>query len=105
MDNQILRDLFDAVARASEVLAVDTTFRSQVRTARDRLPPTRVGSRGNVQEWLADWIEPERTHRHVSHLYGLHPSNQITRRGTPQLYEAARRTLDLRGDDGTGWST
>ncbi|MFI5927743.1 glycosyl hydrolase family 95 catalytic domain-containing protein [Micromonospora sp. NPDC051543] len=104
MDNQILRDLFDAVARASEVLGVDTTFRSQVRTARDRLAPTKVGSRGNVQEWLADWVETERNHRHVSHLYGLHPSNQITKRGTPQLYEAARRTLELRGDDGTGWS-
>ena len=104
MDNQILRDLFDAAARASEVLGVDTTFRSQVRTAKDRLPPSRVGSRGNVQEWLADWIETERTHRHVSHLYGLHPSNQITKRGTPALYEAARRTLELRGDDGTGWS-
>jgi alpha-L-fucosidase 2 len=55
-------------------------------------------------EWLYDWVEPERTHRHVSHLYGLHPSNQITRRGTPQLFEAAKRTLELRGDDGTGWS-
>jgi alpha-L-fucosidase 2 len=104
MDNQILRDLFEGVARASEVLGVDTTFRSQVRTAKDRLPPMRVGSRGNIQEWLADWVETERTHRHVSHLYGLHPSNQITRRGTPQLFEAARRTLELRGDDGTGWS-
>ncbi|MFG1885662.1 glycoside hydrolase N-terminal domain-containing protein [Micromonospora sp. NPDC049102] len=104
MDNQILRDLFDATARASEVLGVDTTFRSQVRTARDRLAPSRVGSRGNIQEWLADWVETERNHRHVSHLYGLHPSNQITKRGTPQLYEAARRTLELRGDDGTGWS-
>ncbi|TDC44464.1 glycoside hydrolase family 95 protein, partial [Micromonospora sp. KC207] len=104
MDNQILRDLFDAAARASETLGVDTTFRSQVRTAKDRLPPSRVGSRGNIQEWLADWVETERTHRHVSHLYGLHPSNQITKRGTPQLYEAARRTLELRGDDGTGWS-
>ncbi|WP_422741434.1 glycosyl hydrolase family 95 catalytic domain-containing protein [Micromonospora sp. WMMD754] len=104
MDNQILRDLFDAAARAGEVLGVDTTFRSQARTARDRLPPSRVGSRGNVQEWLADWVETERTHRHVSHLYGLHPGNQITRRGTPALYEAARKTLELRGDDGTGWS-
>ncbi|EEP73574.1 large secreted protein [Micromonospora sp. ATCC 39149] len=104
MDNQILRDLFNGVALASEVLGVDATFRTQVRTAKDRLPPTKVGSRGNVQEWLADWVETERTHRHVSHLYGLHPSNQITKRGTPQLYEAARRTLELRGDDGTGWS-
>ncbi|MEU4422276.1 glycoside hydrolase N-terminal domain-containing protein [Actinoplanes sp. NPDC024001] len=104
MDNQILRDLFNAVARATEVLGVDASFRSQVLAARDRLAPTRVGSRGNIQEWLADWVETERTHRHVSHLYGLHPSNQITRRGTPQLYQAARQTLELRGDDGTGWS-
>ncbi|GAA1762536.1 glycosyl hydrolase family 95 catalytic domain-containing protein [Luedemannella helvata] len=104
MDNQILRDLFDGVARASEVLGVDATLRTEVRSARDRLAPMRVGSRGNIQEWLADWIETERTHRHVSHLYGLHPSNQITKRGTPQLHEAARRTLELRGDDGTGWS-
>jgi alpha-L-fucosidase 2 len=104
MDNQIIRDLFDACARASEVLGVDTTFRTQVRTARDRLAPMKVGSRGNIQEWLYDWVETERSHRHVSHLYGLHPSNQITKRGTPQLYEAARKTLELRGDDGTGWS-
>ncbi|MFY1699320.1 glycosyl hydrolase family 95 catalytic domain-containing protein [Solwaraspora sp. WMMA2101] len=104
MDNQILRDLFDGVARASEVLGVDPTLRTQVRAARDRLAPMRIGSRGNIQEWLADWVEPERNHRHVSHLYGLHPGNQITRRGTPQLFEAARRTLEIRGDDGTGWS-
>ncbi|MCA2215475.1 glycosyl hydrolase family 95 catalytic domain-containing protein [Jidongwangia harbinensis] len=104
MDNQILRDLFNGCARASEVLGVDAAFRTQVLAARDRLAPMRVGSRGNIQEWLADWVETERAHRHVSHLYGLHPSNQITRRGTPQLHEAARRTLELRGDDGTGWS-
>jgi alpha-L-fucosidase 2 len=104
MDNQILRDLFNGCARASEILRVDAAFRTQVLATRDRLAPMRVGSRGNIQEWLADWIETERAHRHVSHLYGLHPSNQITRRGTPQLYEAARRTLELRGDDGTGWS-
>ncbi|MEV4350037.1 glycoside hydrolase N-terminal domain-containing protein [Actinoplanes sp. NPDC049596] len=104
MDNQILRDLFTGVARAGETLGVDAGFRTQVLAARDRLAPMKVGSRGNIQEWLADWVETERTHRHVSHLYGLHPSNQITRRGTPQLYQAARQTLELRGDDGTGWS-
>lgn len=104
MDNQILRDLFAGVARAAEALGVDASFRTQVLAARDRLAPMRVGSRGNIQEWLADWVETERTHRHVSHLYGLHPSNQITRRGTPQLHQAARQTLELRGDDGTGWS-
>jgi alpha-L-fucosidase 2 len=104
MDMQILRDLFDGCARASEVLGVDAGFRSQVQTARGRLAPMKVGSRGNIQEWLYDWVETEPNHRHVSHLYGLHPSNQITRRGTPQLFEAARRTLELRGDAGTGWS-
>ncbi|TQS21705.1 glycosyl hydrolase family 95 catalytic domain-containing protein [Microbispora hainanensis] len=104
MDNQILRDLFNGCAKAGEVLGVDASFRSQVLAARDRLPPMKVGSRGNIQEWLYDWVETEQNHRHVSHLYGLHPSNQITKRGTPTLYNAARRTLELRGDDGTGWS-
>jgi alpha-L-fucosidase 2 len=104
MDMQILRDLFDGCASASEVLGVDAGFRDQVRAARARLAPMKVGSRGNIQEWLYDWVETEQNHRHISHLYGLHPSNQITRRGTPALYDAARRTLELRGDAGTGWS-
>ncbi|MET7392896.1 glycoside hydrolase N-terminal domain-containing protein [Dactylosporangium sp. NPDC005572] len=104
MDNQILRDLFTGVAQAGQVLGVDTDFRTRVLAARDRLPPMKIGSRGNIQEWLYDWVETEQYHRHISHLYGLHPSNQVTRRGTPALYTAARRTLELRGDDGTGWS-
>ena len=104
MDNQILRDLFNGVRPGQRGARRGRHFRTQVLATRDRLPPMRVGSRGNIQEWLDDWVEPERTHRHVSHLYGLHPSNQITKRGTPQLYDAARRTLELRGDDGTGWS-
>ncbi|WP_035738244.1 glycosyl hydrolase family 95 catalytic domain-containing protein, partial [Glycomyces arizonensis] len=104
MDMQILRDLFDGCDRAAEVLGVDADFRTEVQAARARLAPMRIGSRGNIMEWLYDWIEPETGHRHVSHLYGLHPSNQITRRGTPELFEAARRTLELRGDAGTGWS-
>ncbi|MEO3764123.1 glycoside hydrolase family 95 protein [Streptomyces sp. B8F3] len=104
MDMQILRDLFDGCARAGEILGVDADFRGQVLAARERLAPTRIGARGNIQEWLYDWTETEQFHRHVSHLYGLHPGNQITKRGTPELFEAARRTLELRGDDGTGWS-
>ena len=104
MDNQILRDLFNGCASASEVLGIDADFRGQVVAARDRLAPMRVGSRGNIMEYLHDWIETDPQHRHVSHLYGLHPSNQITKRGTPQLFTAARRTLELRGDAGTGWS-
>jgi alpha-L-fucosidase 2 len=104
MDMQILRDLFTGCAKASEVLGVDEDFRARVLATRERLAPMRIGSRGNIQEWLYDWVETEPNHRHVSHLYGLHPSNQITKRGTPELYDAARRTLELRGDDGTGWS-
>ncbi|WP_407562286.1 glycosyl hydrolase family 95 catalytic domain-containing protein [Streptomyces sp. 184] len=104
MDMQILRDLFDGCARAGEILGVDADFRGQVLAARERLAPMRIGARGNIQEWLHDWTETEQSHRHVSHLYGLHPGNQITKRGTPELFEAARRTLELRGDDGTGWS-
>ncbi|WP_233558797.1 glycosyl hydrolase family 95 catalytic domain-containing protein [Micromonospora radicis] len=104
MDNQILVDLFNGCAQASKLLKTDADFRAQVLAARDRLAPMQIGSRGNIQEWLYDWVETERTHRHVSHLYGLSPSNQITRRGTPELFEAARRTLEIRGDDGTGWS-
>ncbi|MEV0718288.1 glycoside hydrolase N-terminal domain-containing protein [Asanoa sp. NPDC050611] len=104
MDNQILRDLFNGCAQASQVLGVDSDFRTRILATRDRLPPMRVGSRGNIMEWLYDWVEPETSHRHVSHLYGLHPSNQITKRGNTTLFNAARRTLELRGDDGTGWS-
>ncbi|MFC7308187.1 glycoside hydrolase N-terminal domain-containing protein [Streptomyces monticola] len=104
MDMQILRDLFDGCACAGEILGVDADFRKRLLTARERLAPLRIGSRGNIQEWLYDWTETEPSHRHISHLYGLHPSNQITRRRTPKLFDAARRTLELRGDAGTGWS-
>ncbi|MBE8523977.1 glycoside hydrolase N-terminal domain-containing protein [Amycolatopsis sp. H6(2020)] len=104
MDMQILRDLFDGCAGACQVLGVDAAFADQVKAARQRLAPMKVGSRGNIQEWLYDWVETEQNHRHISHLYGLYPSNQITKRGTPPLFTAARRTLELRGDDGTGWS-
>lgn len=106
MDMQILRDLFEAVSRASEVLGVDAELRERVKAARGRLAPMQIGKLGQLQEWLEDWDAeaPERSHRHVSHLYGLHPSNQVTRRGTPELFAAARRSLELRGDAGTGWS-
>jgi alpha-L-fucosidase 2 len=104
MDMQILRDLFDACVAAGEILGLDAELRDRLLSTRDRLAPARGGARGHGQEWLHDWVEVEPGHRHISHLYGLHPSNQITRRGTPELFEAARRTLELRGDAGTGWS-
>jgi alpha-L-fucosidase 2 len=105
MDGQILRDLFGAVASASELLECDAELREEVRAAGRRLPPMRVGAQGQLQEWQRDWDAqaPEQDHRHVSHLYGLHPGNQITRE-TPELLAAARATLERRGDAGTGWS-
>ena len=106
MDMQIIRDLFGAVAAAADVLGTDAAFRDQVRALANRLVPNRTGAQGQLREWQADWDAgaPEQTHRHVSHLYGLHPSNQITPRGTPALAQAARVTLEKRGDGGTGWS-
>jgi alpha-L-fucosidase 2 len=105
MDMQILRDLFASCTRAGEILGVDEDFRHQVERARKRLAPHRIGKAGQLQEWLEDWdmAAPERHHRHVSHLYGLYPSAQISLRETPELAAAARKSLEIRGDDATGW--
>lgn len=107
MDNQILRDLFDQVATAAAILGVDADFAAEVRRARARLAPDRIGAQGQLQEWRADWdaIAPEPEHRHVSHLYALFPSDQIDPERTPRLAAAARRSLELRGDESTGWAT
>jgi len=106
MDNQILRDLFDACAAASKALGKDPEFRARVTAARARLAPDQVGKAGQLQEWREDWDggAPEPHHRHVSHLYALYPGAQITRRGTPELFAAARKSLEMRGDMATGWS-
>lgn len=106
MDNQILRDLFDAVAEAADILGTDEDFAKKVREARAQLAPMQIGKLGQLQEWLEDWDAdaPEQHHRHVSHLYGLFPSHQITRSGTPDLFEAAKKSLEIRGDMATGWS-
>ena len=106
MDEQILRDLFTECIRSSEILGQDVDFRARLAAARDRLAPTQIGAQGQVQEWLEDWdgAAPEPHHRHVSHLYGLYPSDQIDVLRTPKLAEAARRSLEIRGDDATGWA-
>jgi alpha-L-fucosidase 2 len=106
MDAQIIRDLFTNVMRASEILKVDKSLRVELAAKRARLAPNQIGKAGQLQEWLEDWDmeAPDLKHRHVSHLYGLHPSNQITLRGTPDLARAVAKSLDIRGDMATGWA-
>lgn len=105
MDSQILRDLLAATIEAGERLGRDAEMREQLAALRERLPKDRVGHAGQLQEWLEDWDMdvPEIRHRHVSHLYALYPSHQIGADTTPALAAAARRSLDIRGDDATGW--
>jgi len=104
MDIAILRELFSNTLAAARVLGIEPELCRKVQTALDRLPPYRIGRLGQLQEWLEDWDRADDHHRHLSHLYGVHPGNQITHSTTPELMEAARRSLELRGDDGTGWS-
>jgi len=106
MDAAILRDLFHATAEAAQLLDRDPEFRQRLLGIRAELPPYRVGKAGQLQEWQADWdrTAPEPHHRHVSHLFGLHPSQQISPITTPELAAAARKSLELRGDRATGWS-
>ncbi len=106
MDSQLLRDLFGACIEAAAILGEDAEFAARLSAARDRLPPSMIGAQGQLQEWLEDWDAdaPEQDHRHVSHLYGLYPSDQIDILTTPDLAHAARRSLELRGDDATGWA-
>lgn len=106
MDTQILRDLFATVLRYSERVGEDAEFREKLVETLSRLAPMKIGKSGQLQEWQDDWDSeaPEQDHRHVSHLYGLFPSAQITKKGTPELFEAARKSLELRGDMATGWS-
>jgi alpha-L-fucosidase 2 len=105
MDMQLLRDLFANCARAAVLLNRDADFRARLLAARSRLAPNQIGQSGQLQEWQEDWDlrAPELNHRHVSHLYGLYPSDQIHRVDTPELAAAARRSLELRGDFATGW--
>jgi alpha-L-fucosidase 2 len=104
MDMAIIWDLFTNCSEAAAKLGVDPEFRSEILTARDRLLPYQIGQHGQLQEWSVDWDDPNDQHRHVSHLFGLHPGRQITKAGTPALFNAAMRSLELRGDGGTGWS-
>ena len=105
MDSQITRELFRRTIAAAEALGVDADFRGKLAAALARLPADRIGHAGQLQEWLEDWDmqAPEMDHRHVSHLYALYPAQQIDLDTTPELAEAARRSLTIRGDEATGW--
>jgi alpha-L-fucosidase 2 len=103
MDHQIIRALFDATAQAAEVLDVDADFAAQLTRMRARIAPNQIGRHGQLQEWLEDKDDLNNRHRHVSHLWGVYPGAEITPR-TPDLFAAARKSLEIRGDGGTGWS-
>jgi len=109
MDLQIVHDLFTGLLEANRVIdpsgSYDAEFRSEIETALANLQPLQISKKtGRLMEWIEDYQEKDPTHRHTSHLFGLHPGQQITKNGTPELYEAARKSLEARGDRGTGWS-
>lgn len=107
MDMAILRDLFENTAKAAAILGVDAELAREFTATREKLAPFRIGRDGQLQEWQQDWDRdaPEIHHRHVSHLYAAYPSQQISAERTPDLAAAARRSLDIRGDEATGWAT
>lgn len=104
MDNQLIFDLFTHVVEASKLVAPDENYTKKILQALAKMPPMKVGKHSQLQEWQDDWDNPEDKHRHVSHLYGLFPSNQISPIKTPELFEAAKNSLIYRGDESTGWS-
>lgn len=104
MDIQIITELYQNVISSAETLNIDKDFADTLREAMKRFPPMQISEEGYLQEWLQDYEEPEIHHRHVSHLFGLHPGRIITKTKTPDLYEACKLSLERRGDGGTGWS-
>lgn len=105
MDMQICRNIFSANIEAARILGIDKNYANKLMTTKNQLAPNQISpTDGGIQEWLADWKSPEPQHRHVSHLFGLHPYDEITPWDSPELLSAAKKTLELRGDGGTGWS-
>jgi alpha-L-fucosidase 2 len=103
-DMAMIRELFDDLLTAADVLRVDSEFLQEVRNARERLAPYRIGGDGSLQEWYHDWEDADPRHRHQSHLFALHPGTSIDLALTPELAEAARTALEIKGDESTGWS-
>jgi alpha-L-fucosidase 2 len=104
IDMQICRQLMYATIRSSEILGIDKDFTDILKERVKKLAPNRTGSKGDLNEWIDDWEDADPRHRHVSHLYGLHPYDEITPEHTPELAAATKKTLEIRGDEGTGWS-
>jgi len=104
MDMSIIWDLFTNLIEASKELNEDAAFRDLIIAKRDKLYPLHIGKKGNLQEWYKDWEDTDPHHRHVSHLFGLYPGRQISPISTPEFSAASKKTLELRGDAGTGWS-
>ncbi len=105
IDNQIIRELFNNVIEASKTLNIDAAFRADLAEKLRQIPPPgRIASDGRIMEWLEEYKEADPQHRHVSHLWGLYPGSSITANKTPQLMEAAKKTLEVRGDDGPSWA-
>ena len=104
MDHQIIRALFNIFIQSSDIVNSDAALRDSIIQMHAKIAPNQIGKYGQLQEWLEDKDDPENKHRHVSHLWGLHPGNEINMEATPKLMDAAKQTLVMRGDDGTGWS-
>ncbi|MET0267515.1 MAG: glycoside hydrolase family 95 protein, partial [Duganella sp.] len=104
MDMEIIWDLLTNLIEASKILDIDHAYAAMLEQKRAQLPPLQVGRKGNLVEWYGDWDDAEPQHRHVSHLFALHPGRQVSPLLDTRLAAAARKTLELRGDDGTGWS-
>ncbi len=105
IDMEILRDLFGYVAEAADILGSDREFREKILATRMRLAPLQISQKGDLQEWLDGWGQKERSHRHISHLYGLFPGNQISMVKTPELAQGGKAVLNQRGLEGNGWSS
>lgn len=104
MDNQLIFDLFTETLQAGIILEEDRAYGELLKQALNRLPPMQIGKYNQLQEWLEDVDNPKDEHRHISHLYGLYPSNQVSPYTHPYLFQAARNSLIYRGDKATGWS-
>jgi alpha-L-fucosidase 2 len=103
-DMAMIRECFGQTIKASEILGVDASLRDSLKSAIAKLYPYKIGKKGNLQEWYYDWEDAEPQHRHQTHLYGLYPGLQLSIEKTPELAKAAQRTLEIKGDNTTGWS-